>query len=93
MTPGLDHCENVVIVPHIASASLWTRSGMVGSCTHGMPLLAGCLTASLRAVCQCHQQSQCFCIIHQGMPHHISSYEEVSNFKGTTATTMLAGCT
>ena len=29
LTPGLDHCENVVIVPHIASASLWTRSGMV----------------------------------------------------------------
>ena len=29
VTPGLDHCENVVIVPHIASASLWTRSGMV----------------------------------------------------------------
>jgi len=29
MTPGLNHCDNVVIVPHIASASLWTRSGMV----------------------------------------------------------------
>ncbi|EIE24184.1 hydroxypyruvate reductase [Coccomyxa subellipsoidea C-169] len=28
MTPGLSDCENVVIVPHIASASLWTRSGM-----------------------------------------------------------------
>jgi hydroxypyruvate reductase 1 len=31
MTPGLSDCENVVIVPHIASASLWTRSGMVSA--------------------------------------------------------------
>lgn len=29
MKPGLAECENAVIVPHIASASLWTRSGMV----------------------------------------------------------------
>lgn len=29
MTSGLSDCENVVVVPHIASASLWTRSGMV----------------------------------------------------------------
>lgn len=28
MKPGLEKCENAVIVPHIASASLWTRSGM-----------------------------------------------------------------
>ncbi|KAK9821913.1 hypothetical protein WJX81_003164 [Elliptochloris bilobata] len=28
MKPGLAECENAVIVPHIASASLWTRSGM-----------------------------------------------------------------
>jgi glycerate dehydrogenase len=28
MKPGLDACSNAVIVPHIASASLWTRSGM-----------------------------------------------------------------
>jgi len=28
MAPGLDQCENAVIVPHIASASQWTRSGM-----------------------------------------------------------------
>eukprot|EP00884_Botryococcus_braunii_P020687 jgi/Botrbrau1/7301/Bobra.0318s0033.1 len=26
--PGLKECENAVIVPHIASASLWTRAGM-----------------------------------------------------------------
>ena len=26
---GLMDCPNVVAVPHIASASLWTRSGMV----------------------------------------------------------------
>ena len=31
MKPGLAECENAVIVPHIASASLWTRSGMVRS--------------------------------------------------------------
>ena len=28
MKPGLEKCSNAVIVPHIASASLWTRSGM-----------------------------------------------------------------
>lgn len=27
--PGLKECENAVIVPHIASASQWTRAGMV----------------------------------------------------------------
>ncbi len=27
--PGLLDCENAVIVPHIASASYWTRAGMV----------------------------------------------------------------
>ena len=29
MKPGLEECDNAVIVPHIASASQWTRSGMV----------------------------------------------------------------
>lgn len=29
MKPGLAACENAVIVPHIASATLWTRAGMV----------------------------------------------------------------
>lgn len=29
MKPGLAELDNVVIVPHIASASMWTRSGMV----------------------------------------------------------------
>ena len=29
MKPGLEECDNAVIVPHIASASHWTRSGMV----------------------------------------------------------------
>lgn len=28
MAPGLAECSNAVIVPHIASASLWTRAGM-----------------------------------------------------------------
>ena len=42
LTPGLDHCENVVIVPHIASASLWTRSGMVRP---SPPFFAVCLHA------------------------------------------------
>lgn len=28
MAPGLNECNNAVIVPHIASASLYTRSGM-----------------------------------------------------------------
>ena len=43
LTPGLDHCENVVIVPHIASASLWTRSGMVTASL----LLSACLLVSV----------------------------------------------
>lgn len=30
MAPGLAELPNAVIVPHIASASMWTRSGMVG---------------------------------------------------------------
>ncbi len=30
MAEGLADCPNAVIVPHIASASMWTRSGMVG---------------------------------------------------------------
>ena len=29
MKAGLAECDNAVVVPHIASASLWTRSGMV----------------------------------------------------------------
>jgi lactate dehydrogenase-like 2-hydroxyacid dehydrogenase len=29
MKPGLRDCPNAVIVPHIASASMWTRGGMV----------------------------------------------------------------
>lgn len=28
MKPGLEECDNAVIVPHIASATLWTRAGM-----------------------------------------------------------------
>lgn len=28
MSPGLSELENVVIVPHIASATNWTREGM-----------------------------------------------------------------
>ena len=28
MKPGLNELDNVVIVPHIASATIWTRSGM-----------------------------------------------------------------
>lgn len=28
MKPGLEECSNAVVVPHIASATLWTRAGM-----------------------------------------------------------------
>lgn len=33
MCPGLAEQPNAVIVPHIASASMWTRSGMVSQQT------------------------------------------------------------
>lgn len=36
MKPGLAECENAVVVPHIASASLWTRAGMVSSLYGGL---------------------------------------------------------
>lgn len=39
MKPGLKDCPNAVIVPHIASASLWTRGGMA--------TLAACNVAGL----------------------------------------------
>ncbi len=35
MKPGLADCPNAVIVPHIASASLWTRAGMVWGVCEG----------------------------------------------------------
>ncbi|KAK9817771.1 hypothetical protein WJX72_001967 [[Myrmecia] bisecta] len=45
MKPGLADCDNAVIVPHIASASLWTRAGMatlaacnVAARLHGQPV-------------------------------------------------------
>lgn len=37
MKPGLAECDNAVIVPHIASASLWTRAGMVGHLNSSLP--------------------------------------------------------
>lgn len=44
MKPGLADLPNAVIVPHIASASMWTRSGMatlaaanVAACVNGLP--------------------------------------------------------
>jgi len=46
MKPGLAECKNAVIVPHIASASLWTRGGMatlaasnVAGLLQGFPVL------------------------------------------------------
>lgn len=42
MKPGLEECENAVIVPHIASATLWTRAGMVSASRWGsFKMLAG----------------------------------------------------
>jgi len=41
MKPGLAECPNAVIVPHIASASLWTRGGMA---TLAASNVAGVLT-------------------------------------------------
>ena len=59
MKPGLEECENAVIVPHIASATLWTRAGMVGAlcCAWGShcllrvtKVIQGNLLKSLRLV-------------------------------------------
>ena len=47
MKPGLDECENAVIVPHIASASFWTRAGMVS--------LTACVLSCHASTC-CHQE-------------------------------------
>ncbi|KAF8066182.1 HPR-A [Scenedesmus sp. PABB004] len=48
MKPGLADLPNAVIVPHIASASMWTRSGMatlaaanVAGCVNGLPAYNG----------------------------------------------------
>ena len=42
MKPGLKECPNAVIVPHIASASLWTRSGMATlACKNVAAILSG----------------------------------------------------
>ena len=45
MKPGLAECENAVIVPHIASATLWTRAGMVRRAAVGRTLVRGCCWA------------------------------------------------
>lgn len=44
MKPGLKDLKNVVVVPHIASATIWTRRGMsalaatnVAAVLHGFP--------------------------------------------------------
>jgi hypothetical protein len=54
MKPGLAECENAVVVPHIASATEWTRSGMVG-------LLLLLLLDLLRAAAAPTAASSCCC--------------------------------
>jgi glyoxylate reductase len=42
MQPGLAECQNAVVIPHIASATEWTRSGMVSARNeNSQPILAG----------------------------------------------------
>jgi hydroxypyruvate reductase 1 len=41
MKPGLADLPNIVIVPHIASASMWTRSGMVSETVRGKEACVG----------------------------------------------------
>ena len=48
MKPGLTELNNIVVVPHIASATVWTRQGMatlaaanVAGILEGYPLLDG----------------------------------------------------
>ena len=37
MHPGLAGCHNAVLLPHIASATQWTRSGMVSNFSNLIP--------------------------------------------------------
>ena len=54
MVAGLEKCNNAVIVPHIASASFWTRSGMVGlGCTLLPRLLSAALLSRNRCLLLC----------------------------------------
>ena len=57
MKPGLADCPNAVIVPHIASATLWTRAGMVGACQAGQAHSRACQVPELTwmQTCLCLQ--------------------------------------
>lgn len=70
MKAGLEKCDNAVIVPHIASASFWTRAGMVNA----IPLFVigrfdsvlslgnrVCVCICVR-VCVCVRVSMCLCL-------------------------------
>lgn len=52
MAPGLAELPNAVIVPHIASASMWTRSGMVGGLQMQMQMQLGHAALPVPAVSQ-----------------------------------------
>ncbi len=54
MAPDLADMPNAVIVPHIASASEWTRSGMVG-------LPCACMHACVMGRASCVDDYACVC--------------------------------
>ncbi|CAI5501165.1 unnamed protein product [Closterium sp. Naga37s-1] len=47
MKPGLSTLPNVVVVPHIASASQWTRAGMAGLAALNVTVSAACALDTL----------------------------------------------
>lgn len=79
MKPGLAQCKNAVIVPHIASATLWTRAGMVrwaGWLGGWLDLLAGIGGVQEKKICGsfvCRwlvAQRPCLQAMHCGPPPH-----------------------
>ena len=61
MAPGLAECENAVLLPHIASATLWTRSGMVRADEGG-----GCTGGCTRRILSCGQRWSKSWVLHSG---------------------------
>jgi hydroxypyruvate reductase 1 len=65
MAPGLAELTNVVIVPHIASATRWTREGMA--------TLAACNVAGILSGYPLWKQTDILPFLKKDRPHAIPS--------------------